>query len=875
MIENIQKIDLNFSNAGGGHTATVSSIIDGKSLSGKEGLGSVVGEAGEINSFSNARINSEMQRFQCTTLTTARDATKAARTRKYVDKTTLRLNSMVVLVRGLNCSPEGGENHLTVPFYSEVSNSPLKSFKAQGALRKDSVIEVGKIYNVEEASNYQGVKAYLVYNNKNLNPDLSMNMDFVSDSYKTSPDLSQFQLKCGYTLRDFKEIMTAAGVNISGLPENSSFEKILFQNSGTLASVVSSIASFLGCFWYVDPAGKGVKFVNTAIASSIPITDYTTTNDKSIINASFTEDYIKNDIVNVYTGSTEKPPQGAGTPAHGDGVRSRNAMFRRVRIESLDEFRETFNKDGKFAKISQVLGTYFALFNQGQGQSVFDMYTYVISMCEARGIFQKEFGDNWKNFTIQPLYPDSPSVLYFFYFSAFVMLGEAKVRLKREVALGRTAEAMYGHIEPAKAGKRPTAANSAGKIKGGNIRGEHRAGRPNKDGFLAKYIDKHFQYLMIMHGKDKKGNPIHKMSKPSDTDLFHMLDNYFKMAKGLWLSNAYSTYKAERMEFTNSNNMTVVGPFHKDSFVHEHDELQWLDDFFQIILGGRPVRIRSLAKNTNPKAKILNDWIFIGYLTAPKVAKLRDERAIRAGKVKKVDFGKFMSNSEIFTMAEAGESGIAAGCTFVGGPSRYWKDMKKNILGMVKQSMNNFSESVEWNKSTSIRYNRSKTRVNHLTEEGEEDEDDQIAESSEGEQKKSDLFDRYDTKYYGVESPPWNLMNKLSLASSSGSTIEMMTLREQRQNYEERTGSEDPQKVFQSTRTIYGLHIPKFEPQMNSITLSVGSNGITTNISESTIKLLPPDQGFLQNLGMESLSPKNLGGFANQLHAGQKNFFGL
>ena len=74
---------------------------------------------------------------------------------------------------------------------------------------------------------------------------------------------------------------------------------------------------------------------------------------------------------------------------------------------------------------------------------------------------------------------------------------------------------------------------------------------------------------------------------------------------------------------------------------------------------------------------------------------------------------------------------------------------------------------------------------------------------------------------------------------------------------------------------MYGLHIPEFEPQMNSVSLAVGSNGVTTSIGESTIKLIPPDQGLIQNEAMETLSPKSLQSFGEQLSAGQRNMFGV
>ena len=892
MIESIQKVDLNYTNAGGGHTATVASVVGGKSLSGGDGLGEVVGGAGEINNFSNPKIEEAMQRFECTSLTTAKDPVKSVRTRKYVDKTSLKLKSLIVLVRGINCAPEGGEGHLNIPFWSEVSNSPLKSFKSQGPVRKGSVIEVGRIYNVEEASDYMGVKAFIVYNNKQLKRNLSLNLDFVSDTYEASPDLSQFQLKFGYTLNDFRAMMADVGIKVSGLPTNASFERILFQNSGTLASVVGAVAAFLGCFWYVDPKSGNIAFVNTAIASEIPIKDYTSTNDKNIVGATFTEDYINKDIVNVYLGTTQKPQQnGGGGGGHGDGARTRNAFFRRVKIESLPPFSDLFHKqvDGKRkqAQTKHILGAYFALFNQNQGQDIFDKFTYLLTFFEGAQKFRKMMGDEWEDWTIKPLYPHSPSHRYPYWFSGW---NEDDTSEKfppihnPKKHKGIHGQAMFGHISSEdnaqwlKDGKN----GKAGKLntlgRESKIVGYHRCGQPLVNGFLKKPINRFFKYYALMT-KDEIGKES-VMPKPSQgSELWKFLDAYFKMGWGTWISNGYSTYKAERMQFTNTATINVVGPFNKNDFIDQHpNELAPLIDLFEILMKGRRIRISQLVKHTNPKARSLNEWHFVAFQTLPKLPVIKEKNPRAARNVQAVDFSAFKEQTEYLKLAKGSLCGIPDTYEFFGGPCKnfngvklFWGDLFNRTKAIITQSYKNYAAATEWNKSTSIKYDRSKTRLVKLGEDGEEVEDDQIADSPSGEQKKSDLFDRWDTRYYGIEKPEWNLLNQLSLASSSGSTLEMMLLRQQRQNYPQVSD----QRVFSSSRSMYGLHIPEFEPQMNSVSLAVGSNGVTTSIGESTIKLIPPDQGLIQNEAMETLSPKSLQSFGEQLGAGQRNMFGI
>ena len=57
MKESITKLDLNFTNAGGGHTASVSTTANPKNVDGSGEAGTVIGDIGEVNNFSNEDIS--------------------------------------------------------------------------------------------------------------------------------------------------------------------------------------------------------------------------------------------------------------------------------------------------------------------------------------------------------------------------------------------------------------------------------------------------------------------------------------------------------------------------------------------------------------------------------------------------------------------------------------------------------------------------------------------------------------------------------------------------------------------------------------------------------------------------------------------------
>ena len=824
MRESITSLDFNFTNAGGGHTASVTTVLGGKALDGGDGLGTVIGEMGELNNFSNPEIASAMARFVCTQLTTSAGPVKKTQMRRYSDRTSLLLESLIVLVRGVGCGPEGGEGERNIAYYSEVSNSPLQPFKSMGPKRPNngSVIEIGRIYNQESAAAYNGIKMGLVYQNKELKRDLSLNLDFVSDSYERNPDLAQYELKYGYTLKDFKEMLGMVGVSVSGLPSN---EGILFETSGTLSSVISSVASYLGYFWFIDPYSGGIIFVNTQTASALTVTDYTNTDDSNIVNASFTKSIATNKIINTYSGTTEKREGASQSRAD---MRSRKCFFKNVKLESFESFRKVITR--------VELAVFFAIFNQNQSTDVFDKFTYAITILAAQkvsdrpedekeSILTDRFGDKLEGFDIRNLYPPEPYCT--------------------------TQYSFLGDVKGDKFSIYVTANHETKRI-----------AKLTKLRFFPNRIGNKYKYFLM---NDKKSSGLQKMPKPSGSDLYAFLSAYFQIAGGIFVSNGYGEYKADRMQFTNTNNITISGPYEGKTFVHTIPELSAVSDVFDI-LKISPVTVKQMAEKTNGKAQTNNDFFFIALKT---LAKLERPIIDRGGFIAEpVDFNPFIESTEYFEPSVARPQDL-----YMGGPAKskerpLWANQGQVVLDIIAQSIKNYDAAVEWDKTLPLKYMRSKTVVNKKSEEGEEADDDEIANSSEGDQKKSDLFDRFDMRYWGLEQPPHNLLNKLSLSAASGTTIEMTTLRDIRGKYRDA-----PYSPSSSSRTIYGLNIPKFTPTLNSISLTVGSDGITTTINESTVKLIPPDQSFLMTMGMEALSPKST--TPKSFSAAQRNVFGL
>jgi len=353
--ETLISLDFNFSSSGGSHSVSVQSVLKAKDLSDSENeLGTLIGSSAGRTTFSNEKIQNLMKNFIEVEKTVEQDGNRKTINRKYQDITSLKLKSHCFVVRGRDCHPQdkgvsgslfnrrsrnvlslgsgriltnlgsynplpavGGGQEVTIPYFSELPNSPItnpeQKFPFRGPRKiGGGVIAIGNIYNEESSVNSAGEKTSLVYQDGKLKERLSFNEDRVNIFYKNNPDLGNYDLNFGYTLQEAKRGFAQAGIALIGLPESST-DEVLFSESGTLDSIASSIASRYGYYWFVDPFSSGsIKFVNSSSSSQLPITNpFTQSGDvqKNYLSASFTENKISPKIVNAFGATIEKQTQ--------------------------------------------------------------------------------------------------------------------------------------------------------------------------------------------------------------------------------------------------------------------------------------------------------------------------------------------------------------------------------------------------------------------------------------------------------------------------------------------------------------------------------------------------------------------------------------
>lgn len=841
MRESITKLDLNFTNAGGGHSASVTSIVDAKNIDSSKGLGIVIGDLGEANSFSNDKLQSLMNNFVCTEITTNADPTKKTISRKYIDKISLILDSFIVLVRGVNCPPDNTLN-FNGPFapFAEVINAPkikgLEPFPSVGPQRQGSIIKAGKIYNFETAAKFDGTKISLYYNNRTVKDELSLNLGSVTTKYRNNPDLSQYNFRGGYTLKEFGDIVRLAGVPIVGLPQTKATNGIIFEATGTLGSVISTVASYLGYYWYVDPSTYTIRFINSQEAASLEIKDYTNSSSKNIISASFTKSKRSNLIVNTYVGTTEKPQENSSRSNENDD-RPKPVFFKRIPFRKTEVFKNMLGYP--------EMGIFFGIFNQNEGTDVFDKFTYILMHGNKKPTGGGEAPNKQRLGRIldfKKLYDYSPFNTETWHWSGG----------------GDNSPFLYGEANAKKTNK------------------DNPTELPKLDRITDKFVYKLLKYKPT-NDEGKQTGTAKIMPKPSGSPLYEYLNTYFPLAGGVYITNSYSDYKTARMSFQNTGNMTVLGPFAGDEKVREIDDLSMLNDWLQLLTKSKEdkdnpnpqteLTIHDLAESTNGEAKVgggrskNKQFFFIGIRNIPSLEK-KNAKDNGDEEDKPLNYSPLQEKLEFFEPSNRKRQ------FFIGGSDEEVGEVFEGIYDLAEKSYKRYSRAIKGKKSIKLKYIRSKTRVNDKDEDGEEAEDDAVSGSSDSDQQLNELFDKVEFKSYKVDSPPYDRTNRLTLSSASGSTIEMEKLKQIKGSLV------NPNiRPSSSSRALYGLHIPRFIPTINSLSISVGSGGITTTIGESTLSLIPPDQTFsIDSFGNTNASKGNI---PSTFNATQRNYFKL
>jgi len=859
--ETIVSLDFNFSNGGGGHTATITSVEGAKDLStdDKESLGSLIGSRGGRVTFTNDQLGVLLNNFVVTEITSSRDSVGKTIVRKLQDITSLKLKSHCFLVRGRDSHPKdagvfGSENSVTstqlmasggqnlrgeqnieientanpytqvnqglkgsgviLPYFGEVANSPINNpeqrFPKKPVSRKGAAIFVGQVYNEESSVDKSGNKVSLVYQNKNLQDgvssplDLSYNTEFIGQYYKTVPDYSNYALKFGYTLSEAKTGFSQAGIIVNGLPQDSS---VLLEESGTLDNIVSAIASKFGYHWYIDPFTGAVEFINSSSAAQLkvynPLSDtIDVETKKTFIDASFTQSMIQPRVMNVFSSTIER-----GETTFEMDTGERFTRFFKLNVIPLLANLKVDNS---------LLRAFYILYASGKynNKDLFKVYSLLLqSMSQVGDTKNIKLNWSYQGGEETSHWPDSG------YIKGIDKLENYETVFSDDGGTGSYAE-------------KSTLA----------------------------FDFKNAKYLHIA----KTDNNNQTASDPSNYPIYDKMRLIFEsLNNNVYLSHKFGRWKAERMSWQNAP-INIEGPFKISSTnISEIDSMQNVNAVYTL-MGNDSKGLSGFFDSIDDITGPSDGYGFIGLSS-------NGDKNLSNLTAAEINWDVF--NDESFVFIDV------AGKTYLAIHPNLTTQVKK-IYNTSVSLWTKVTSNVESGRSIKAPYLRGKKTVSEAEETQaspankrklEEEESNNKAALDSIAQYLDELSERFDERYYSLNAngASGNIFSPISLDIKQGTISDIRAL----ENNDVSSRISDSPPPQSSSRTIVGLSIPsEFSVTISSLSIRMGSSGITTTISESTANLLQPNEQLIIDKNNQAIATRML---TNRFNASQKNFLGL
>lgn len=844
MSEVINGLELNLGNNGGGHTATVNSILNAVTTEGGESLGAMSGRLGEKYDFSNDEIQKLLKRFIAVEETNSQDSNNVLKKSvKFRDKTSLILDSHVFAVRGVSASPKE-ELKFEGKIYKH-SEHPLSRIEPAPALnpkKYGGLIVIGKTYSVYNGQ-FQNEPYSLGYHQNEIEYGLTFNNE-TAQRDQESKNISNFSLLYGYKISELKEAIELIGLTINGLPDNDS---TIFNTSGRVSAVVSSIASSLGYYWYVNPEDGSINFVDHEEASNKEIPDKVRNPDnEKVQNVSFTESKINKVIVNSLIGDYEEKVRGGGGDA-ADAADERLTNFYRI-----DFNRKLFNGGGKI----DFIKSFYILWATGN----LDDFSFN-AFCYWSLFNDKEFRDETFPQMFQP------------------RLDEEELK---KINPNRFEAIPWKEIK----GTRGQLVDTDTDF--GN-RGEE----------STKWYDAKSQFQETIEEEDDN-NTVSQVTlkKPSELGIKEFIESYFELLhNSLFVSATYTKERALSMDF-DSSNLDISGPFDKKTKILDIEEMSFMAPLLKHFKNGEDLTIEKILILNNLQAKanpeigdksrvgFTKDYIYLGLKKRPpiNVQKLlfKDKK-----QEEPLLFKKWLTEENVQMFFEPANLKDI----YVGFKDKAHKNIRKaqklsksiyekkapttSILGDRNDAQGRIIDvpddviRISYRKKSRREVDLEAIGVD-ITEDGDEESlnEDSVTNTETGEDASAD----FEYQYYNIiNNSTGEQLDTADLNTKQGMIGEIKAFEDNVNS----SGSKQSKPQKSSSETIYGLEIPDLNDiTLNSLSISLaGGGGVTTTISRSTRDLIPIDDQVIVSdfykkaTNLKSTSPRTT--------AGQRNLFGV
>ena len=318
------------------------------------------------------------------------------------------------------------------------------------------------------------------------------------------------------------------------------------------------------------------------------------------------------------------------------------------------------------------------------------------------------------------------------------------------------------------------------------------------------------------------------MAKASETPLYTLLKAYYDTFGTVFISRGYSDNFVKNQTLISSDGVTVDGPYKSNTKISQIG-------FFADI-----VTLLQSKGFTIPTVATLADYAGMAkganYFIAITKKQLMPEDSVDNfdDLSQKVDYFTYSNNPFIGVQDESVKTGLT-----------------KNL---------NSSKRLYSKALINLKNHITLAKIDILPPDDEEDDDG-------GDEEEEEEEIDYQQVYSQIKPQKVNDFNKSELKSYNASYSESKTLAA---NFKSLNGA-NPTDIKSSSVTYYDFNIPeKITIEIDSISLSVSSDGVSTTISKSNKAFLPPDQSnFLTN---SNISITNTQAVSKIFSAGTKNF---
>lgn len=833
MSEVATKVDFNFSNIGGAaQRATIQTSLNAHNFDGTEKTDGIVvsGSSGQKITIGNSKIQALLNNFSITEITESQDAISKTKSYKLQDNLSLELESRVVLLRGEQTGPKGEFNYDDFIYnWADVPNN-IKYNTGRLAVGKQApqlngrVLIIGDLYNeigLEDVKGeaysrvYLGGTEYTRFSQQPNNGIWLINYNYPSLG-AFQPERGSWQdatLRVGYTLDDLKAALDLAGISHQGIPNNSDY---LMETNGTLKSVLSAAASQIGYYWYIDPIAEKIVWVNSNNIDAFSVKSYIDTTDPKIISSSYTESVIKPAKILAYNGniSKEKPKDPQKTQ------KERKLLKPFKRMDFSDKLDDVFD---------YMMGIYYLFWNKGVlDQDVFNKIWYY-SMHKSNTFRSAAKALKYEDELEYEMSLDEGA-------SADVFSKIGKDPLNFEKVYDE-----YNALDS-------KARNSKDDTHWNLLVNWEKVQQflPDKDEKKNKKALYRFGYNCQLKGAAPNLNLAKSIETPSESYFFELINLFFESAfGGMFVSSPISNYRAERIIFNEQGKYRVLGIYSSDELLEDIEELKPLGDFLQTFAQeGNKLNVAKLVKKFYPQYNTTGRYFAFATRQVPKEYIKHD-----ALLVKQAVLDKF--NAKI-TEDNTGVTWLLV------------KDGKL-IEQAVKESRDLYNQQrnlIVPDDYITIPYEKRRHPI--ADEEVQQDDDNDVP----TERNTQDLDFNRDNRIFRVEQPSGlTYLNPLSLENYSGNNKQeieaLISVRSNQLNPTERRSS---------NRTIYDLVIPSFSPVLSSISITFGSDGIKTSITESNLDILPLDDQMIIDRYKQA---KTVTSTFTRVNAARKNALGL